>query len=166
MKNSITFFILFSLIGCDKLCDIPPLKTNRVRYIGNALRLDGLYYTKDFKSNFFLYRNGILKGVCVDDAINAIPNKFKCSLNADIIAGAQKVPYFWGVYLIEQDSIRIETWGTIADCSYDTFQRKGKILNDTTFLIAGMVNRNSTIQDTFYFAAFSPKPDSTNKFIP
>jgi hypothetical protein len=166
MKNYIHYFIFWIFVGCDKLCDIPALKTNRVPYIGNALRLEGLYYTKDYKSTFFLYRNGILQAACINDAIPAIPDKFNCSLKSDMVASAKKVPYFWGIYRIEHDSIRIETWGTIADCTYDTFLRQGKILNDSTFLMVGMVDRNSMVPDTFHFVAFSPKPDSTNKFIP
>jgi hypothetical protein len=165
MKKYIMFIGGFLFLGCDKLCDIPPLKTKRLAYNGNALRFDGLYHTKDANSLFFLYKNGVgYYWGCVEHTITAIPDRFRCSLDAEMIAAGKKIPYAWGIYLIQQDSIRIETWGQVADCAYETFFQMGKILNDSTLLIQRL--RNAAISDTFYFAAFSPKPDSTNKFIP
>ncbi len=164
MKKYSPCMIFLLFMACNKLCDIPPLKTKRVAYTGSTLRLDGVYHTQNAESMFFLYRNGVSYVGCADPAIIRIPDKFKCSLDADMVAAGKKVPYFWAAYVIQQDSIRVETWDMVYDCGYETFFQTGKILNDSTLLLQRL--RNAAISDTFHFAAFLPKPDSTNKFIP
>ena len=50
-----------------------------------------------------------------------------------------------------------------------TVIRSGVILNDTTFILTERFNnynfKEDAIQDTFRVHQYSPKPDSTNKFI-
>lgn len=75
----------------------------------------------------------------------------------------------WGVYIIDGNRIAFEKWEPSSGGGSKTVVRKGKVLNDTTFVITEKLNHYDGkiyhVQDTFRFRAFSPKPDSTNRFI-
>ena len=79
---------------------------------------------------------------------------------------------FWGLFLIENNKIIYEKWvGT--QLGYLVYREEGEILNDTTFFMTeqsrmnqGIKTEVETIDRTYCFKAFSPKPDSTNTCIP
>lgn len=82
----------------------------------------------------------------------------------------------WGVFNVTGSEIVIERWVTASGGgTYPTQMLKGVIKNDTTIhfhTLIGVhpVNYNSkkkvlTIDETYHFRQFSPKPDSTNNFI-
>jgi hypothetical protein len=58
-----------------------------------------------------------------------------------------------------------------AQCGYPAVLRPGEVLNDTTFVLNGMVKRDSQgttetdINQEVYFKQFDLKPDSTNNFL-
>jgi hypothetical protein len=64
------------------------------------------------------------------------------------------------------DTIRFERWYP-GDIPYRTTISEGKIINDSTFIITrsykGKHERERN--EVYKFRAFSPKPDSTNRFI-
>ena len=76
----------------------------------------------------------------------------------------------WGTFQINKDSIVFERWYP-AEVS-KSYYRSGKILNDTTFVITesyrlrnGKKKEWREKNEVYHFKAFSPKPDSTNRFI-
>lgn len=78
---------------------------------------------------------------------------------------------WWCVYKIIGDTgIQIECWYSTYEGPYKGAVRSGKILNNTTFHITeswrsdGSENRSK--DEVYHFKALSPKPDSTNGFIP
>ncbi len=79
---------------------------------------------------------------------------------------------FGGGYLVEDKNIIYERWeGT--ELGYLVYREEGNIVNDTTFIMTevsrmkqGVKTEIRPIEWTYHFKAFSPKPDSTNSFIP
>ena len=164
MKKIILFFVLIILWGCSKvLCPAPDLHTSRQDYLGNAIKMDGIFYAQKSGEPIFLYRNGIYRIGCSNPNISSIPDKFKCNTDSEYLNLSKKSRSDWGIYLVKGDSLYLEDWRTIGDCTYDVFSHTGKILNDTTMIIP--IKLDGKTLDTFRFVKFSPKPDSTNNFI-
>ena len=164
MKKYIFFFVLVISWGCSKiLCPAPDLRTSRQDYLNNAIKLDGIFYAQNSNHQIFLYKNGIYRSGCRNSDILSIPEKFKCNTDLVYLDSNKKDRTNWGIYLIKQDSIYMEDWRIIGDCTYDVFSHTGKILNDSTLVIP--IKYDGRTLDTFRFAKFSPKPDSTNSFI-
>lgn len=150
------------------------LTLEKVDYKGNELRIDGYYYMKDTQrpqiSVLFLYENGIiLYGSAFDiDKTNEMEERYR---NGSYATHA-KEKYLWGVFQIDGTQIKYEKWTPGAGPSW-SFTYEGVILNDTTFII----NKSYRAKDAvgkkpseehreYHFKQFSPKPDSTNRFIP
>jgi hypothetical protein len=181
MKNGlfIKYLIIIKMImlfsnGCAKQL-FPAddeLYNKRREYVGDQLRLDGYYYRVNYENKifdgYFFYRNGIiitLGGVRnnleeFDEYLkNIIDNQYHSSQKSN-----------WGVFVVENDNIAFERWygGPLK-----AYIRAGKILSDTTFHIIesyryvdGNKTELKTRNEVFYFREFTPKPDSTNTFIP
>ncbi len=151
--------------------------------VGTNLKTDGYYYliTKDNKYNaFFLYKNGIYHG---GNWLNPINFNIKNLSELDskiypIFSAEEKYPsqYHWGVFTTNYLNIEIERWVTSSGGgAYPTQILKGEILNDSTIhfhtkleaepLVANRKKKTFKIDETYHFRQFSPKPDSTNKFI-
>jgi hypothetical protein len=78
----------------------------------------------------------------------------------------------WGVFQVNGANIKFERWYPSSGGPLKAYISSGEILNDTTFLITEsyrMQKGNKTElkdrNETYYFREFSPKSDSTNKFI-
>ena len=76
----------------------------------------------------------------------------------------------WGVFKVNSDEIEIETWTSSNGGALKTVVERGAIIDEETFVITSFHNnyneKTSVRNDTFHFKQFSPKPDSTNRFIP
>jgi hypothetical protein len=76
----------------------------------------------------------------------------------------------WGVFLIKGNNIECEVWSTSVGGGLPVGRGEGIILNDTTFCIVKSINirdgKEFPHNDIYHFRKFSPKPDSTNNFIP
>ncbi|MDR2914049.1 MAG: hypothetical protein LBV74_04340 [Tannerella sp.] len=175
----ISLYTLLSSSSCgrDENND-DKLSLAKIAYNGNELRIDGYYcnyYYVDGKSDprgitpFFLYKNGVIFGYVGSrvDRIDELEESFR---NGEYVKTAEK--YQWGVFQIEGSKIKYEKWAT-SEGPYRAFTYEGTILNDTTFVI----NKSYRAKDAgkkdpsehhweFHFKQFSPKPDSTNRFIP
>ncbi len=140
---------------------------------GNQLKIDGYYYFKsgnDLYDTFILYRNGVILsggGNAPDtDPFIFIENLFNSYQNNN---SYQEKKIKWGLFVIDNNIIYMEKWHPSSGGAMLVYKRTGEILNDTTFIITKMI-RSSTgnevsIDETFHFKKFSPKPDSTNSFI-
>lgn len=73
----------------------------------------------------------------------------------------------WGTFSIYKKSIEYDMYYPRADAP--VYTKRGLILNDSTFVIKTIseFDRKKTQPQNvmYYFRKFSPKPDSTNKFI-
>lgn len=168
---SLIAIVLFSSASCKK--ELHELSMTKTPYIGNELRIDGFYYSNltsaDDIGLAVFYRNGVCINVYTRieraDTLSYIENDIL--LNESIISTFMNTPTNIGVFQIKTESIEFETWEAGRDII--TFSNYGKILNDTTFLITKQVNNDSgkseSLNLTYRFKQFSPKPDSTNTFI-
>lgn len=175
MKPIIPIILLFPFVtGCGKFCKDMKLSFERQDYTGKELRTNGYYYGDFTKSDSFyyiwyLYRNGVFYqggSVPAKDAENGV-------IREDIIetpvANSMLVS---GAFRVVGDKIEIEGWQPTLGC-HKTMSRKGKIINDSTFIITrteymrrnGKVDRVDTTSTVFHFHAADRKPDSTTNFV-
>ena len=167
-----TFSVLIIMGSCNKW-ENEKMTLVRQPYNSNELRLDGYYYDmEDGKicSTYFFYRNGILHYGIASDTLDNDLVKYDAWFASEyysehLRSGRRR----WGVFEIHDDSIVFERWG-ILEGGDPVLRFSGRILNDTTFIITKCENPHSgdvcQEQDLFHFRQFSPKPDSTNMFIP
>ncbi|MCB0802663.1 MAG: hypothetical protein KDB74_06160 [Flavobacteriales bacterium] len=180
MNKSTTILILclITLFACKKEskeereAHDDKLTLQRANYTGNELRIDGYYYSV-WSGGFYhmrvFYRNGTVKqtgspsGSNISDADNYIS-----TISTEIMTKK----YGWGVFIINGSSIKLEEWMAGSN-KLAAYTREGTILNDTTFkftqvyrLVSGVKTGVSALDETFYFRQYSPKPDSTNQYIP
>ncbi len=175
-KLKLTLFLALVVLfvsSCSKWLENEKLTLQKTPYTGNELRLDGYYYDmEDGKiwSTYFFYRNGILHYGIASDTLDNDLVKYDAWFASEyysehLRSGRRR----WGVFEIHDDSIVFERWG-ILEGGDPVLRFSGRILNDTTFIITKCENPHSgefsQENDLYHFRHFSPKPDSTNMFIP
>ena len=173
MKKILFILLIFTFFAsCQKWMKDEELTIERQPYNGHELRLDGYYYRMlegDILDTYFFYRNGVLiyGGSSNSNHTDPINNMNHVFLSDAFVHNLRKDAY--GVFLVQDDSIVFEKWGLIQGPKPVT-RYSGKILNDSTFIITKMESPYSEdtnqIDHLFRFNAFSPKPDSTNIYVP
>lgn len=170
-KLLICLFLILSSCNCDD----EELQLQRMEYSGNEIKLDGYYFTKHrgelegVTTVFFFYRNGVVHyGGGFSTNIEERIEDFKTDVYNNSI---KDVKYKWGIFLINGGEIEFERWApNINSGGLKTEVWSGPILDDETFVATSYLDnysgKTTAINDTFHFVQFSPKPDSTNMFIP
>ena len=164
--------MLFLGISCRKtLCKDDDLTLSRVEYKGSELKLNGYYFRSiddDRLELMVLYRNGIIFTTNVGE----IKSKWWESQFMDGSFGRKVglAKYEWGLFLINNNTIKIEKW-YINECGLPVYLSNGELLNDSTFILKESRRSKDgsnyrTYNLIYHFKKFSPKPDSTNTFIP
>ncbi len=74
----------------------------------------------------------------------------------------------WGIYRVDSSVLTLQSW--YVEGSYITFTQKGDIINDSTVVLKDFYLNSRWPNTKIYsysmkFREFSPKPDSTNRFI-
>ena len=180
MKYTNKILILTLLIIVVFLCackTADKLQLTKTPFTGNQLRIDGYYcrmYENKCYSVYFFYRDGTLLyegcGGCDSLKLKEMEqNSFK---NEKWINWVKESQISWGVYQIDGQSIKFERWYPSNYWHLPAYIKSGKILNDTTFIITSF-ERSSRFgtewseekNEMYHFRQFSPKPDSTNRFI-
>lgn len=168
---------LFAFTGCTKDKEVQKddvLSIPKTPYSGNQLKIDGYYYdlyNNKINTVRLFYRNGVVMDFSsIGDNIVEVEKNLKDSSLWEKIKGMK---FMWGVFFIDGNQIKIEQWGTSSGGPLRAYVKSGTILNDTTYNINeiyrmqnGQKTEVRARSETFHFKAFSPKPDSTNKFIP
>lgn len=160
-KVILSIMVIGILVGGR--CSKEDLQIGQQNYKGSDLRLDGLFYNEPQKAHFFLYRNGVFfdGGTGFNGSIDELKEFYSQKEN---YLTSYKLPYAWGVFIVERNKILIEKWvSNDAFGRYTTKKFDGVILNDTTLLLYHPANFIGI--DTFYFQQFYSKPDSINDFI-
>ena len=174
VKKNLLFIVLISILfsSCEK--KLYNLSMSRIPYTGNELKIDGYYYSNQSWTNGVIlavfYRNGVCIHLFLDiesnDTLNYIENEIL--KKESFTQSLWDTPNYVGVFRIDTKTIEIESWISARDIT--TFSFYGKILNDTIFRVTKWINNEAgeifldTI--TYRYRQFSPKPDSTNSFIP
>lgn len=166
----------FMFGNCKKsVSDHDELSIARQSYLGNQLRVDGFYYTEangSLYSASFFYKNGVI--LDAGGTFNSVEEIDTYIQNEFILRNEyKKYMTNWGLFLIENKSIKFERWYPSSGGPMKAYVRAGSILNDTTFLINesyrnqnGKKSEAKERNETYHFRQFSPKPDSTNTFVP
>jgi len=173
MKRMFLYLFSISLFcSCELLIEDPkPLYLQRQEYSGNHLKINGYYSQIDnneIRTIYLFYQNGIVFSAgSPNKSLNEADNYVQ-SLASN--RSRRQYCYDWGVFIIDSIKIKFERW--YPGYPFPSYVRAGEIINDSTFLINEsyrMINGQKTeVQaknETYYFRAFSPKPDSTNIYI-
>ena len=158
IKLSICIIIGLFIFSCTRKQDMLTIK--RQNYMGNELRIDGFYYSKEKVRNedhytiYFFYRNGVLFQTAASGTLSEVI----LELNNDNYDYKNEITS-WGVFVINNNIITIEKWWPGNGYNAPVVKTMGIIKNDTTFSL-----ERSSYKD-YFFTPFSPKPDSTNTFI-
>ncbi len=165
--------VLLFFSGCKKWFKDEELTIVRQSYNGTELKLNGYYYHEKegvIGKTYFFYRNGVmLYGIGTDTLDDDLEKYDEWFISETFLNFIKTNKRRWGLFKIHDDSIVFERW-VMAEGGFPVLRFSGNIINDTTFRITKseyphhgeMYERN----DVFHFHAFSPKPDSTNVFIP
>ncbi len=164
--------VVFFSNSCRK-CIFPDeeLTLSKEPYTGNQLRIDGYYYLMDdyrINATYFFYQNGIIihRGGWINNSLEELEKNFQ-TINWDKIK-SNKLK--WGVFNIDSNKISFERWYPSSGGGLPVYIRSGNIQNDTTFTITKSIHSKTGKEEkeyeVYHFKAFSPKPDSTNSFIP
>lgn len=183
-KICLLILVSCSLESCFKT--VTSLNMERIPYTGKELRIDGYYYSdievlgKNYPSvcmeiavfyqNGFCIHTGIdlsRRGLSAEDK-NLLEYIEKNILCESFIARLKSTPSDIGVFQFNGQSIEFEVWNQNSPAIIP-YHFYGKILNDSTFIIEKYVNccHTHVFPDnfTYRFKQYSPKPDSTNRFI-
>jgi hypothetical protein len=170
IKNIIlASFILFLFTNCDEFKD-DKMTLHKHPYYGSELRMDGYYYIYDnntYITPWCFYQDGCLLVISgrrsdLQEADNHIIQMYIRNFHY------KQVQHHWGVFHINNNNIVMQYY---QGDNYRTIVKveEGHILNDTTFQMTLRYRVNGedreSINDVYHFRQFSPKPDSTNKWI-
>ena len=152
-----------SLILILYSCKDENFSFQKIPYTGDELRTNGYYFTyyhtlgKDYTIINFLFRDGTIMSAGSFENLDFNVVEQKLVERYELI---RKNKIGWGVFQVIEDKIIFESWSTNSGGGgLPVYKWSAKIENDTTFL------RYDSNQ-TWHFKQFSPKPDSTNRFIP
>ncbi len=174
---SLSIILLTSclMIFCESLNRQRPLTLKNYKNNVRNLRMDGYWYKKNVLTSeaMVLYENGVLLDLSSPPTNTDKFQHWEEYLIPYIISGASSAyDYYsdWGVFETTKDSIRFERYYPPSGGPWVPYIRSGIILNDSTFLIteARRSYRKEVEKENilYGFRRFSPKPDSTNRFIP
>jgi|BioPla2DNA2_1021312.scaffolds.fasta_scaffold01984_2 hypothetical protein len=177
MKKIVFYFLLLVFcLSCEEPVIYKDFILKKIPYIGNELRMDGYYYRYlDCESNNYIaaccfYRNGIvlhMGGGAL--SLKEADEYVKQFMERDVNSNYERSN--WGLFVVDNQTIKFELYYPQEYFTKWTGIMEGVILNDTTFRITSFYDLSNderyTVNDTFYFRQFSPKPDSTvaNKWI-
>jgi hypothetical protein len=173
LRLSLISFVLCCFISCDSA---EKLVLPREELTSN-FRIDGYYYNKKEGgySTYFFYKNGVVFTYGCGYTGNDLKELDICLQKLLAKYSTIKPARFdWGIYLINGTNIKIEKWVSTAASTYPTNLFEGQLIGDEKFTLTKQtgneyyVKKNKTISEIsldFNFRQFSPKPDSTNKFI-
>lgn len=165
----ILFLSIFIFSSC---CEETSISFEQSDYFGDELNLNGYYYSPEIASNtsstYFFYSNGvILYGFVISSLDTMVINqRFRDPEYTELFYDDNSLTN-WGLFEINDKDLKFEKWEP-RECSHPV-RREGEILNNESFVITKVIddftNRSETINDTFFFVPFNPKPDSTNMWI-
>lgn len=169
--------LVFEACVKDSICYDVPLNLSRHDTDSVQLKLNGFYYGNPFqtfegdtKYNLVvLYTNGIFMslGAASEGQLESQIELISANINA--ISSFSKSTY--GVFQIHGTEILLEKWRP-GQCGHYVDFYEGHIVSDTVFTVNKLTTRTKNqviseeIAHTYVFHAYSPKPDSSNTFIP
>ncbi len=172
LEKKYQYFILALSFGIIFGCSInqKTLTLDNSNFSVNSLSLNGYFYKVDNYGmiGVFLYDNGIylyiggevdcFSHICFESYVEKFTNR-----NVD--QNIYDLKEHWGKYKIEGENIIIERFRGIGWASYRIQKLEGRIKNKNQYIIHTYDDKKLDENWEFNFHPYSPKPDSTSKFI-
>jgi len=166
---SIVFLLLLTTCHKDK-----ELSMKAIPYTGDELKINGYYYKNkgEYSHVLVFFANGVQFGSNGILPSNDIENILR---DPDFTKRFGNKFTVWGAFEINNNDLRFEFYSIFNGHDWRTCIAHCEILNDTTFYIEKTTfsktgkevnDEGSTFLGEYRFKQFSPKPDSTNNFIP
>ena len=148
------------------------LSNPRQPYVGDEIRTDGYYFFMDTVDRvvlgdpqtevvnrvYFFYRNGVMNYYNFPFLeLDSLEDWITDSL---FVARRKQHPVGWGIFRVNANKIKIETWVMSTGGKHPTYKYSLDIVNDSTFY-----KKNSNQSMLFQFKEFINKPDSTSNYI-
>ncbi|MBQ3710679.1 MAG: hypothetical protein II887_08245 [Bacteroidales bacterium] len=178
MKKTLVIFLIIMVLSCCTKTHSTKddfFTIQKTPYIGDKLRIDGFFYQKwdngaKYLNITFFYKNGVVfQGNSAGHMSDLVEQAQQTLLNHD---QKKNIKSFWGLFQVDDNKIIYERWEG-SQLGYLVYREEGVIINDTTFVMTeisrvnqGVKTEIKPIERMYYFKEFSPKPDSTNVFIP
>ncbi len=177
VKNIFISIMLLSwgvLLSCSK--DRFPFDRTNLTYEGKLIyndefRINGLYYHYFYQDGIMYQDRVWITYFYIDGTYcryDVHPSEF---LNLpvgdfiDIPNGIRKRPYCWGVYIIEGNTIKVQTYNPSRGKKFKVEENWATIQNDTTIHFFKRILPDKTevaLDEMLYFRNTLLKPDSTN----
>ena len=168
---------MLSLCSCKKLFKDEEFSIKCVSYTGSELRIDGYYYLKRLSANnkeiisyFIFYSNGVsTKGNVNTKNLNDVESELATRSDNKYLPNNL---YVWGPFSVHENKLIMQYYEPSDYLIKRIEEISCTILNDSTFYLeetnlvyTGKAGRSFNTGE-YHFKQFSPKPDSTNRFIP
>ena len=169
------FCLISFCSACSLFCKDDELSFGRIDHDMTKLKVhSGYYYGDSTLDNgtigvnaLYLYQNGVWQDIGGIDL-----GKWFTKDLPQIPQAASHVT-IWGLFKVESNSITLERWHQLSTGCLTTLVKKGRVLNDTTFVITlreryknGRASSPAQeVYNIYRFRASKNKPDSTNNFI-
>lgn len=163
--------ILLLLLNNSYCKEKYPIDINGFTYrnklnFNNQIKIDGLYYVDMILSEnsitiIYLFSDGTY---CRFATKNYNENNPTC-YNIDKL---RDIPYYWGAYIIERDTLKVQTFDPGSRQRYRKFkveERWAIIENDTTLRFFRKITPEKKVlemNEVFHYKNCENKPDSTN----
>lgn len=148
------------------------------RDLDAGMRLDGYYYRnfidpvngKPFTNILFLYKNGVVLNCfsVLSHDVGDMDEYVRSRFGGQFDISNKRLN--WGIVVVEESVIKFEQWYPSSGGPMPVLIKRGVVVDDTTFKFTEITNQKGkdrkTLNDTYHFRQFSPKPDSTNNFVP
>jgi len=144
-----------------------PVNISRLTYKNKKFNIDiktnGYYAPENLNSPvIYFFNDGTIYHFGISASNDSIDNSL-CPIFPD---KAREVPWHLGVFLITNDTIKIQTFNPYRGSGrFDVEEKWAKIVNNTTIHFFKFISTNekqSVLDETFYFHQCTNKPDSTN----
>jgi len=162
--------ILFlSLNGCNRNTR-DAFSFERQKYIGDELKTSGYYSYEEggIYSYIFLFNNGVTLSASASNGIDS-QEELNTHLMSYNFSQLSSLPYYWGIFEVNQGRIYFEQWISADARSYPILKKEGIILSDSSFTITRKkIEHNNTdqeVEEIYQFKHFRSKPDSISLFI-
>jgi len=170
-------FMLY-LCSCEKILKNEEFSIKCVPYLGSELRIDGYYYlkrlgsdgNKRFISYFIFYSDGVSSTGNIETENLSDVESYFATWSYD--KWIRSNLYVWGPFSIQGDKLRMQYYEPSDYLIKRIEEVSCTILNDSTFylekiyLVHAEKEGRSFTTGEYRFKQYSPKPDSTNNFLP
>lgn len=167
--SALFYLLIFTSCGSN-LKEDEDLTFTKMDYLGKDLKIDGYFcniYNSEWGSDIIFYQNGIAIRTLFDNtSLAQYEDDFR---SGKFIENYMNNKFAWGLYQVNNDTIKMEFLSTIGESSAYPSIDVGIILNDSTIHFIKKMRSNGLYVEsrniTYHFKQFHPKPDSINIWI-